>query len=156
MKYTRLSKEQFEELNKEFAQFLASQSISATEWSEIKKSKPEMVEEELDLFSDMIWDGVLNKVDHIEHFSKKQIHLFYFDDADIKLIAIKVNSSEIDLTSTEGYNWLRENLMNDEVVFFNSSKDYSLERNLEIFDLIQKGGAITKGELFTFFKNIIN
>ena len=39
MKYTRLTKEQFEELHKEFINFLATQSITAKEWDEIKANK---------------------------------------------------------------------------------------------------------------------
>jgi len=40
MKYTRLTKEQFEELNQEFINFLATQSVTAKEWKEIKELKP--------------------------------------------------------------------------------------------------------------------
>ena len=34
MKFTRLSKEQFEELHQEFINFLATQSITSDEWNE--------------------------------------------------------------------------------------------------------------------------
>ena len=64
MKYTRLTKEQFEELNQEFINFLSTQSITANEWKEIKEQKPEVAEEELDIFSDLVWEGVLSKVDY--------------------------------------------------------------------------------------------
>ena len=36
MKYARLTKEQFEELHQEFINFLATQSITADEWEDIK------------------------------------------------------------------------------------------------------------------------
>ena len=49
MKYTRLTKEQFEELHQEFINFLATQSITAEEWEDIKKNKPEAAEQELSL-----------------------------------------------------------------------------------------------------------
>lgn len=50
MKYTRLTKEQFEELHQEFTTFLATQSIDKAEWDTIKKEKPEVAEQELDVF----------------------------------------------------------------------------------------------------------
>ena len=59
MKYRRLSKEQLEELHLEFINFLATQSITGEEWTALKKNKPEVAEEELDVFSDLIWEGVL-------------------------------------------------------------------------------------------------
>jgi hypothetical protein len=67
MKYTRLTKEQFEELHQEFINFLATQSITADEWKTLKTEKPEVAEQELDIFSDLIWEGVLNKVKYLEH-----------------------------------------------------------------------------------------
>ncbi len=36
-KYSRLTKEQFEELHQEFINFLATQSITGEEWKQIKK-----------------------------------------------------------------------------------------------------------------------
>ena len=69
MKYTRLTKEQLEELNQEFINFLATQSITAEEWKEIKEQKPEVAEEELDIFSDLVWEGVLSKVEYLENIS---------------------------------------------------------------------------------------
>ncbi len=59
MKYKRLTKEQFEELHQEFATFLATQSIDKKEWDEIKVNTPEVAEQELDVFSDLIWENVL-------------------------------------------------------------------------------------------------
>ena len=70
MKYKRLTKEQFEALHLEFANFLASQSIDKKEWEEIKLNKPEVPEQELDVFSDLIWEGVLTNARFLEHFSK--------------------------------------------------------------------------------------
>jgi hypothetical protein len=48
MKYTRLTKEQFEELTQEFSTFLATQTDKA-EWDTIKAEKPEVAEQELDV-----------------------------------------------------------------------------------------------------------
>ena len=54
MKYIRLTKEQFEELHPEFINFLATQSIDKVEWDQLKTEKPEVAEQELDVFSDLI------------------------------------------------------------------------------------------------------
>ena len=77
MKYTRLTKEQFEELDQELINFLATQSITANEWKEIKEQKPEVAEEELDIFSDLVWEGVLSKVDYLENIAPQHMYLFY-------------------------------------------------------------------------------
>ena len=156
MRYARLSKEQLEELHQEFINFLATQSITADEWAEIKKNKPEVAEEEIDVFSDMIWEGVLNKVDFLEHFSKDQIHLFYLTEEKMHLIAIKVNQPEINLLTSEGYKWLQENLMEDTVSFFNAEKDYTEDRNMDKFKIIEQGANITKGDLYNYFAKLLD
>ena len=79
MKYTRLTKEQLEELNQEFINFLATQSITAEEWKDIKEQKPKVAEEELDVFSDLVWEGVLSKVEYLENIAPQHMYLFKTD-----------------------------------------------------------------------------
>ena len=156
MKYSRLTKEQFEELHKEFINFLATQSITGDEWETIKKDKPETAEQELDVFSDLVWLGVLSKVEYLEHISPQQIHLFQCNEKSMRLIALRIEENEyVDFTTKEGFNWLRDNLLSDSVEFFNAKKDYSDDKHLDIFKMIQSGASITKGELFNYFSNLV-
>ncbi|MFN4763611.1 DUF6495 family protein [Gillisia sp. Q332] len=156
MKYSRLTKEQFEELHQEFINFLASQSITAKEWDEIKRDKPEVAEDEMDVFSDLIWEGVLDKVTYLEHFSTQQMFLFQITQVEIHLIGIKIENEAIDITRREGYQWLQKNLMDDTVNLYTSSKVLSEDRNKDIFALIQQGAVITKGDLFQYFDKVVN
>ena len=91
MKYTKLSKEQFEELNEEFAVFLAAQSIDVKEWTKIKEEKPELADKEMEVFSDFVWEKVLNKANYLEHFSKDALNLFKCGKENIQRIVVKVN-----------------------------------------------------------------
>lgn len=156
MKYSRLTKEQFEELHQEFINFLASQSITAKEWEEIKRDKPKLAEDEMDVFSDLIWEGVLDKVTYLEHFSTQQMFLFQITQVEINLIGIKIENEAIDITRREGYQWLQKNLMDDAVNLYTSSKVLSEDRNKDIFALIQQGAVITKGDLFQYFDKVVN
>ena len=156
MKYARLTKEQFEELHEEFINFLASQSITADEWTEIKKDKPELAEDELDVFSDLVWEGVLNQANYLEHLSKQQLFLFHIEEAQMRLIGLKVKNEAINIATKEGYAWLQDNLLTEDVEIYNSVKPISDDRNKDIFALIQQGANITKGELFQYFERVID
>ncbi len=156
MKYRRLTKEQFEELHQEFINFLATQSITADEWEQIKKEKPKVAEQELDVFSDLIWEGVLPNVKYLENISAQQMHLFHLTDKEMKLIAIRVNNPSIDLTTKEGFAWFKKNFMTDSVEIMQASKAYSEDKNLDKFNLIEKGAVITKGELYRWFEEILS
>ncbi|APG59689.1 DUF6495 family protein [Christiangramia salexigens] len=155
MKYARLTKEQFEEMHEEFINFLATQSITADEWEKIKTEKPDVAEEEMDIFSDLIWEGVLNKVEYLEHFSPNQIFLFNITAATINLIAVKVENEALDITTREGYSWLQNNLLDDSVNIYTSTKAISDDRNKDIFALIKQGANITKGELYRYFQEVV-
>ena len=155
MKFTRLSKEQFEELHQELINFLATQSITAEEWVSIKANKPEVAEQELDVFSDLVWEGVLTKAKYLENISPQHMYLFYLGETQIELIGLKLKNESIDLTTREGFSWLRENLLDDDVELFNSSKVYDDDEQLNKFELIQQGAVITKGELFKYFYKLI-
>lgn len=155
MKYTRLTKEQLEELHPEFINFLATQSITKEEWDSLKKDKPEVAEEELDVFSDLVWEGVLTKVKYLENISEQQMHLFYLAEKEMKLIAVKVMNPDVDLTSSVGFNWFKKNWQSDFVDYMTASKAYMEEPNSDKFQLIQQGAIITKGELYQWFDKVI-
>ncbi len=155
MKYARLTKEQFEELHPEFINFLATQSITAEEWAYIKTNKPEVAEQELDVFSDLIWEGVLNKVEFLEHISPRQLMMFRISETHMDLIAIKIDNPSIDITAAYGYKWLQQNLHDDSVSLYTSNKAIKKDRNKDIFILIQQGASITKGELYSYFSDLL-
>lgn len=155
MKYARLTKEQFEELHQEFINFLATQSITAEEWKELKATKPEVVEQELDVFSDLVWEGVLNKVKYLEHISPRQLMLFHISETHMDLVGIKIDNDQIDITTEYGYKWLQQNIQDDAVSLFTSTKAIKGDRNKDIFILIQQGAVITKGELFKYFNDLL-
>ena len=155
MKYTRLSKEQQEELQQEFINFLATQSITADEWKVLKRDKPNVAEDEIDVFSDLVWEGLLTKVDFLENIGPQQMHLFHLIDKEMKLISIKVINPNINLETKEGFSWFRKNYQSDFVEYLTASKTYTKDKNLDKFNLIKQGAVITKGELFQWFNAII-
>jgi len=156
MQYARLTKEQLEELHQEFINFLATQSITAEEWKDIKTNKPQVAEEELDIFSDLVWERVLTNASFLEHISSNQMHLFELKESKMHLIAIKVDKKDVDITTPEGYQWLQNNLGNEQVVFFSATKEYSERPNSDKFALIQQGASITKGNLYSWFSRFVD
>lgn len=155
MKYRLLTKEQLEALHAEFALFLASQQIDAKEWGQIKIEKPAIALEELQLFSDMVWEDVLTKVTYLEHSSEQHLNLFKCEADKIHRIYIKLNLSEIDLTTLSGLDWLINHLKDEKVAVFSGTKNYHSARNEEIFKLIEQGSIISAGKLFNTISQLI-
>jgi hypothetical protein len=155
MKYARLTKEQFDELHAEFASFLATQAIDRKEWEELKINKPEVAEQELDVFSDLIWEGVLTRAEYLEHFSKNHIFLFHCFEKDIKSIVLKSLSPEVDFLTKEGLQWLSDNMFTENIEMKIGNKVFTEERNSSIFELIKQGAFLSDGQLFSQINTII-
>ena len=155
MKYRQLTKEQFLELHKEFSEFLATQQIDIKEWETIKNEKPAMAEEELNIFSDVVWEDVLTKTKYLEHISKNDINLFKCSSKEIIRIYIKLNDTSKSFLDKNDFNWFLKNPVNENIDYFKASKKYSQERNLELFKLIEMGSVISKGDLFNAIIQLI-
>jgi len=155
MKYKRLTKEQFESLHQEFANFLATQSIDKKEWDLIKSNTPEIAEQELDVFSDLIWEGVLTNAQFLEHFSKNHIFLFHCQEKLIQSIVIKSLVAEVDFMYKDGLQWLSDNLFTETVEMHIGKKEYDGNRNEAIFNLISEGAILSDGQLYIQINGII-
>jgi hypothetical protein len=155
MKYTRLTKEQFEELHPEFINFLATQAIDKAEWDKLKTEKPEVAEQELDVFSDLIWEGVLTRAEFLEHFSKNHVFLFQCFDTYIESIVLKSMVPEVDFLTKEGLQWLSDNMFTETIEMKVGRKEFTEDRNTSIFELIQQGSFLSDGQLYQQIKTII-
>ncbi len=156
MRYAQLTKEQFEELHEEFALFLATQKIDISEWELIKKDKPEIADEELNLFSDLVWEKVLGKSKYLEHFSEGAINLFKCNDEEMLRVVVKSTKDNFDFTQKDKFEWFLDNSQDDSFEYFRGKKKYSKERNDDIFDLIQQGSVVCNGDLYEGILKIIS
>lgn len=114
-----------------------------------------MAEEELDVFSDLVWEGVLQKAEYLENIAPQQMFLFKITAAEMQLISLKILKEDIDITTAEGYQWLQKHYAEDDVEFFTASKTFTSDKSGDIFKLVEQGAIITKGELYTFFEDIL-
>lgn len=155
MKYSRLTKEQFEELHPEFINFLATQSIDKAEWDKIKTETPEIAEQELDVFSDLIWEGVLDRSQYLEHFSKNHIFLFECNQDHVNSIILKSLVLETDFLTREGLQFLSDNMFTENIEMKIGRKDFIEERNTSIFELIKQGAFLSDGQLYKQIDTIV-
>jgi len=134
---------------------LASQQIDVKEWKVIKKEKPLMADEELNIFSDVVWEDVLSKTKYLEHISENDINLFQCTSKEIIRVYIKLNDKSRSFLKAEDFNWFINNSLNDGLDYFKASKKYTKERNLEIFQLIEMGSIISNGDLYNSISQLI-
>jgi len=142
-------------MHSEFINFLATQAIDKAEWDTIKIEKPEVAEQELDVFSDLVWEGVLGRAEYLEHFSKNHIFLFQCFDSHVQSIVLKSLVPEVDFLTKEGLQWLSDNMFTDTIEMKTGKKVFTEERNTSIFELIQQGSFLSDGQLYKQIDTII-
>ena len=144
-KYRALNIEELESLEKEFVDFLVLNGIMHDDWIKMKVKDPIGAQKMTELFSDVVWEGILRKTKHLDFRSKHSIKCFQcLDD---KIVLVGVDSTQTDMSSAE-FAKLKTQDYPDDVVAFTTEKKYSKVRELEIFEMLNWGCEISEGQLF--------
>jgi len=156
MKYTRLSKEQFESLHYEFSQFLAAQSIDKHQWKAIKTEQPERTEELLDVFSDMVWDRSLEQITYLENRSDYHLFLFKCGEDTIDLILIRLQKDCPSLMREDYRKWLEKNISDPRVSVYEASRKFADTIKMEKYKLMEQGACVSDGKSFEDLKSFLS
>ena len=149
LKYRRLTDEELEILKNEFVQYLVANGIDSDMWEKFKKEDPDKASIFVDLFSDVVLEKSLEKVEYLEHRTPSDLKLFYCGQDKMDLIALK--STSVDLTNLKDFT--EEDFANVEL--FTASKNYDKKRELEIFELTQKGCEVTNHILYRLLEQFV-
>ncbi len=150
MKYRILSLSELRELEKEFVDYLVVNGITADDWVSIKTEDPEKAERIIALFSDVVFEGVMRKVQFLDMVTPKSIKSFQCLTNKMVLVGLDAApSSSIDFTSQSLVEVQQHS--SDALSVYTTEKNYSKIREQELFDLTQQGASISNG---TYFKKL--
>lgn len=147
MKYRRLSQDELLELAPEFIRFLSSQAIPSDEWETLKLEKPQLANELIDVFSDMVFDNIIERIEYLELKTSKDFKTFWCEPDKINMFGILIEG-QTDLTFQDHLapeqiaQLLKES--DAKVKVYRGEKSYKKERSQELFDWLEKGALISK------------
>jgi hypothetical protein len=155
MKYKRLTIEELQALEPDFINFLASAQITGPDWEKMKIAEIDKAEELINVFSDMVYDKVLSKINYLEYRDEKTLNIFHFCADSIKLIGLRVKEhSSLDLTQSNVMDQWNAN-DNASVNMVRSERPYQKDKQLEVFELLQNGCLITDDRLFKILESLV-
>jgi len=146
--YRLLSLEELTELEKEFVEYLVLNGITAEDWVRMKEEDKAGAEQIIELFSDVVFEGILRKVNYLEYRAENFVHAFQCLPDKLVLVAMETEDEEnVNFLDSA---FIAEATLNppDKLFVRTSSKTYSKTRELELFDMIQAGCTISDGGLF--------
>ena len=87
-RYRALTREELEGLELEFARFLASQGMPATEWARVSSEEPGKVEALIWEFSTMFWETTTSRLTYLERNDGGDQWYFKFGEESAQLLRI--------------------------------------------------------------------
>lgn len=144
MRFRRLTTEELTHLESDFVQFLASNQITAKDWIALKETDMNRVDELIDLFSDIVLEKVLGKIEYLQHRTKDTLRLFYCQEDKITMTALQITDPNKDLTNPADLATLAQPQNTQHPVkLFQLEKNYTENRADTVFEMIYRDGCQT-------------
>ena len=141
-KYRLLSSEELDLFKKEFIDYLVVNGITADDWVKMKVTNQVKSNKIIDLFSDVILEKVLRKSHYIKKINYDSIFCFHYQSEQIVMIGLQTK----DKTAIAPYIQGQESMENIEIL--SASKEYKLQREMELFKMIESGASISDGSTY--------
>jgi hypothetical protein len=155
MKYRMLNAEERKIFDEDFKAFLITNGVHAEEWAEMNEKEVEKATGLVEMFSDIVFDTVYQKIEFIEFRSKDSCLVFRCKPDEMELISIVPKDKEkVDLSTPES---IHETLVNkaEQLSIFLTSKKYTTLRELEIHQMIEQGCVNSSKEFWEALEKVI-
>ena len=149
MKFRRLTKDELETLTEDFTIFLATQGIDKEQWDEFKENDLKKVDGVLDVFSDMIFEKALASCRYMERISETEMHTYLFNEKNAHLVSVRMKDAG-DANFLDGHlsDVFMDLLKHQKIEIWQGMKEFKKDRSSEMFEIMQTGAVMSKGELY--------
>lgn len=152
MKYRRLTNEELEQLKDKFIQFLVSNTVTADDWIKVKEEDIERAESLIEIFSDIVFEDVLKKVEYLEYRTSLDLKIFHCSSEKMILKGVRLKeSAQLSFMNEGQAELILDKIRNgdQDITTYAAEKDYSMNREDELFKMMEQGCLISKeSELF--------
>ncbi len=159
-KYRLLTEEELKQLEGVFINFLAANSITASDWERIKKEDKEKMNSLIKQFSDVVFEKTLANVELLEKRLSNKLLMYKFSNEDIILLGMEIiGDSPMDFREEFNISQLAELFENENlnISFIIGTKPMFEDKKKEIFDLMETGAMISQNkELFSALEKLKN
>ena len=153
MKYRRLKDSELEKLEKRFIEFLVSNTITGEDWAMLKVKDPERASTLIDIFSEMVFETTIKRIEFLKFREPKEIKLFKCEADKIILMGLSADETvPVDFTVHIDMKELMNHTAN--LSIFRHEKEYKPNREMELFRMLESGCQITDGHLFGIFEKL--
>jgi len=147
-KYRTLTHEELESMQNEFIDFLVLNGITGEDWEKLKQNNPDNAEGICESFSDVVFTKILKNCRYIESHTPKHLVAIFCDNEEMHLQGLEAPvESIIDFTNPQDFERLKT-IPLEGIQRIKTQKKYSTERELEIWNMLNKGFFISNQKLY--------
>lgn len=145
-KYRNLTNKELETFEKEFVDYLVVNGIVAEDWEKMKREDAAKAEKIIDLFSDVILEGVMRKVKFLEIRTKAYIQAVQCLADKMVMVAISCKDKSVDMRELDSVDTTPKALTAFEM--HQGEKKYQKQREIELYEMVTGGYEVSDGQLF--------
>ncbi len=143
-KYRQLSSEELQLLEKDFIDFLVVNGITADDWIGIKKEDTDKAHKLLMLFSDVVFEKMMRKTEYLVKRMGNVLMCFHYGEKEATLLLVENLSVDVKLSELDP-----KDIDQTILTISKQSKAYNKQREIELFQMIERGAEISDGKLFS-------
>lgn len=152
-KFRRLRRDELEEVKDQFVKFLAVNGIAADSWQEMKEKAPSQADGFILQFSQIVYAGVIEKVEYLVHRRPNDLRTYKTDADKIYMRGILLDGeTSIDFTQTDlppDQMFARLKQEGVALKIYSAERAYiPIGRDQDIFTIMEEGALIDDGKLF--------
>lgn len=152
MKYRKLNINELKELESEFIRFLASNTVTGSEWQQLKLEQPEKAEGLIEIFSDIVFDKIIKGIEYLEVRMPQDYRTFHCLEDKIIMMGIQVKgTTNMDFTKNESPAQMMDQIQKSgtQLQLYSGEKAYQPNRAQELFRMMESGALISKdGDMY--------
>lgn len=147
-RYRLLTKEELQELENEFVEYLIVNGITADDWVKFKEEDQPKAEKIVELFSDVVFEKILREVSFMEFHSPTHIQAFQCLKDKMVVMGLKADKDAgVDFTDKAFLEKaVRQQLKGVNV--YSAEQQYEDVREQVLFKMSNNGISISDGKLF--------
>ncbi len=146
--YRLLTQEELQALEKEFVDYLIVNGITGKDWEQLKADSAEEAERIVALFSDVVFEGVMRKVQYLEYQGQKVFRAFQCLPDKLVMVSMEAPSeSKADFTDAAYFRKAAQHPL-EGIKVYTTQKNYPEPREKTLFKMTQEGCVVSDGKRF--------
>ncbi len=151
VKYKRLTLSELKILKKQFVKYLASNSISASDWEKMKIDDIEKVDEFIDHFSDLIYENTLSKIEYLILKQKNALNCIKVNENDFDYYILTSKSSTINFKNID---LITLNEKHEDINIFYTKRNIT-NQSTSLVLMLEQGAEIADESLYIYLINLL-